>query len=100
MLSLESIHVGAEYILLVLISLRKNDFEVDRSSNNYSTPILNDLMREDHRRYLVTYGQLLCKEISDANIRTRVVQAKQVAFSCGLSTIWNLIPRSIAFSNF
>ena len=36
----------------------------------------------------VTHGQLFCKEISDVNIRTWVVWAKQVAVSGGLSTFW------------
>ena len=37
---------------------------------------------------LITHGQLLCKEMSHANIRTWVAQVKKVAFSGGLSTIW------------
>ena len=37
---------------------------------------------------LVTHGKLLCKEISDANIRTWEARAKKVAISGGLSTIW------------
>ena len=37
---------------------------------------------------LVTHGQLLCKEISGANIQTWVARAKKVAISGGLSTIW------------
>ena len=36
---------------------------------------------------LVTHGQLLCKEISDVNIRTWVARAKKVDVSGGLSNI-------------
>ena len=52
-MSLESIHVESEFILLVLISLRTNDVEVHRSSNNYSTPVLMDLVRTDE---IIIYG--------------------------------------------
>ena len=37
---------------------------------------------------LVTHGQFLCKEISDANIQIWVARAKKVAFLGGLLTIW------------
>ena len=33
--------------ILVLISMRTNDVEVQRSRHNYSTPILTDLVRID-----------------------------------------------------
>ena len=46
-LSLDSIHVESEFILLVVIFLRSNDVVVQRSSNNYSTTILTDLVRTD-----------------------------------------------------
>ena len=43
----ETRFVGSEFIQLVLISLITNNVVVQRSSNNYSTPILTDLVRID-----------------------------------------------------